>query len=170
MAGDAQVPTRTSVPWYLRLGAWIGIGTSPGALMAGAGMASVGAPVATVAGIAAGVVLLTTLAVANGVRGQSLRAPTVEMAQRVFGARVGPAVVAGLITMGVAGWSGVYFGVTGAATAGLLGVPVWAVCLPLGVGVWVVYRGGFRRWNALVALTGAASVAVAMFSYGAIEP
>lgn len=163
-------PLEQAVPWYLRLGAWIGIGTSPGALMAGAGMASVGAPVATVAGIAAGVVLLTTLAVANGVRGQSLRAPTVEMAQRVFGARVGPAVVAGLITMGVAGWSGVYFGVTGAATAGLLGVPVWAVCLPLGIGVWLVYRGGFRRWNALVALTGAASVAVAMFSYGAIEP
>lgn len=164
-----KTPLEPAAPWYLRLGAWIGIGTSPGALMAGAGMASVGAPVATVVGIVVGVVLLTTLAVANGVRGQVLRAPTVEMAQRVFGERVGPAVVAALITMGVAGWSGVYFGVTGAATAELLDIPVWAVSLPMGVGVWLVYAGGFRRWNLLVALTGAASVAVALFAYGAIE-
>ena len=164
-----KTPLEPAAPWYLRLGAWIGIGTSPGALMAGAGMASVGAPVATVVGIVVGVVLLTTLAVANGARGQVLRAPTVEMAQRVFGERVGPAVVAALITLGVAGWSGVYFGVTGAATSDLLGIPVWAVSLPMGGGVWLVYGGGFRRWNLLVALTGVASVAVALFAYGAIE-
>jgi len=163
-------PLEQAAPWYLRLGAWIGIGTSPGALMAGAGMASVGAEGATIVGIVIGVALLTALAVANGVHGQRVGAPTVEMARRVFGQRVGPGVIAALITVGVAGWSGVYFGVTGAATAGLLGVPVWMVCLPLGCAVWLVYAGGFRRWNLLVAITGVASVAVAVFSYAAIEP
>lgn len=166
----SAAPGGAAAPWYLRLGAWIGIGTSPGALMAGAGMASVGAPAATVVGIVIGVALLTTLAVANASRGQRRRAPTVEMARRVFGVRVGPGVVATLITAGVAGWSGVYFGVTGSATADLLGIPEWAVCLPLGGCVWLVYRSGFQRWNLLVALTGAASIAVAVLSYGAIEP
>ena len=176
MWANAQVPSRDDVdarggaPWYLRLGAWIGIGTSPGALMAGAGMAAVGAPVATLVGVAAGVVLLTALAVANGVRGQRLGAPTVELARRVFGPRAGPRVVATLITMGVAGWSGVYFGVAGTALATLLGVPVWLACLPVAATVWLIYRGGFRRWNLLVGLTGVAAVAVAVLSYAAIRP
>ncbi|HSK95620.1 MAG TPA: hypothetical protein VK891_03305, partial [Euzebyales bacterium] len=173
---NAQVPLRNQAearggaPWYLRLGAWIGIGTSPGALMAGAGMAAVAAPVATLVGVVAGVLLLSALAVANGVRGQRLGAPTVELARRVFGPRAGPRVVATLITMGVAGWSGVYFGVAGAALAALFGMPVWLACVPVAATVWLVYRGGFRRWNLLVGLTGVAAVAVAVFSYAAIRP
>src|SRR6476620_4597493 len=56
--------------WLRRIGPWVGIGTSPAALMMGGGVAEKVQGAAMLAAIAVGVLLLAGLAAAQGMLGQ----------------------------------------------------------------------------------------------------
>jgi cytosine permease len=91
-AGEVNAPGAApggarGVPWYLRLGAWIGIGTSPGALVTGASIASVTSGWLTGGAVVLGAFALTGLAVANGVRAQRHGTPAVRLAALALGPR-----------------------------------------------------------------------------------
>ena len=59
--------------WLRRVGPWVGIGTSPAALMMGGGVAEKVQGAAMLAAIAVGVLLLAGLAAAQGLLGQRER-------------------------------------------------------------------------------------------------
>ncbi|MBA3621005.1 MAG: hypothetical protein H0W51_01620 [Euzebyales bacterium] len=149
-------------PWYLRLGAWIGVGTAPGALMAGGGIAASTSGAWRLPAVVIGVVGLVTLAVLGGRQGFATRIPTVGLARRAFGGRVGERLVALFITVGVCGWCGIYIGVCAGALDHLWGIHLFVTGMLFGALMLVLYLTGFKRWNLLVGLTGAASIGVAV--------
>ncbi len=149
-------------PWYLRLGAWVGIGTGPGALMSGGGAAEVSMRSLLWLSLLLGGVVLTGMAVAHAYVGQRRRAATVGLAARAFGERSGPRMIAVLIVLGTTLWTGFYIGISSGAIGYLLDVPPAAAAVPIAVILYVTHQAGFKRWNVMVALTGAAALAVAV--------
>lgn len=149
-------------PWYLRAGAWIGIGTSPGALITGAGLADGRSLTETAAVLVLGSGFVALLSVAQGLVSRRHRAATIQLAQQTFGAPAGPAAVAALVVVGVVCWTGFYIGLVAGALGDLLGTGPMAPAGVLAGAFWVVYRSGFRQWNALVAVTGVAALAVSV--------
>lgn len=155
------VDVEQGAPWYLRLGAWIGVGTAPGALMAGGGIAASTSGTWRLPAVVIGVIALVTLAVLGGRQGYATRIATVGLARRAFGGGLGERLVALLITVGVCGWCGIYIGVCAGALQQLWGIPPLVTGMSFGALMLVVYLAGFKRWNLLVGLTGAASIGVA---------
>lgn len=149
-------------PWYLRLGAWIGVGTSPGALMVGGGIAASTSSPWRVPGTMLGVLAITVLAVLSAHKGHAARAPIVVLSRRAFGGARGEQIVAVFILLGVCGWSGLYMGVSVGALQQLWGWSTVLTAGALGGGLWLLYGTGFRSWNTMVGLTGAASLGVAV--------
>lgn len=162
------IPSDQAAPWYLRLGAWIGVGTAPGALMAGGGIAASTAGAWRLPAVVGGVVGLVALAVLGGQRGWATRATTVQLARQTFGGAVGERLVALFVTVGVCGWCGIYIGVCAGAFQQLWGVPPAVTAGVFAGAMWVLYLTGFARWNLLVGLTGAASVGVAALVTSAV--
>lgn len=153
----------------MRLGAWIGIGTSPGGLITGGGIAaSIGRPWQVPAAVL-GAMLLATLAVLTANRGWALRETTVELARRTFGGAGGERVVAVLITLGVCGWGGLYVGLSAGAMQELWGWPTIVTSALLGSILFALYRTGFKRWNLMVAVTGLAAIAVALMVAAGVD-
>jgi cytosine permease len=153
---------RIAVPWYLRLGAWVGIGTGPGALMAGGGIAQVTDSPWRLPSVLLGVLALTSLAVLSANLGRRRGKAAVGLAEQAFGGRWGERLVAACVVAGVSGWAGLYIGLSAGALHLRWDVNPLATALLLGVGFWMLYRTGFRRWNLMVVLTGAAALAVAV--------
>jgi cytosine permease len=147
--------------WVGRLGPWVGIGTSPAALMAGGGLAEGTQGVALVATLLAGVAALTALAVTQGALGVRLRLPLAAIVAGPLGTaggrRVGSLVMLALML----GWYGVNVDVAGTATARLLGVPDRAGMVLFGlVTLAAAWRGvAALSWAALAA--GLATVVLA---------
>lgn len=151
---------RTAAPWYLRAGAWIGIGTGPGALVTGGLLAAGRGAVEVLTVFVLGAGLIAAVAVAQGLVGRRRRAATVQLAQETFGSSAGPRMVAALVTLGVVCWDGFYIALVAAALHGLTGVPAPLLAVVLGAVFWMIYRRGFRQWNLVVAVTGVAALAV----------
>lgn len=162
MTGDGH---DRGAPWYLRLGAWVGIGTGPGALMSGGGVAEVTGSAWLWVALTVGAVLLTGLAVANAFVGQRRRAATAGLAARAFGSRGGPRVVSALIAIGTSLWTGFYIGVAAGALGYLLNVNAAVAALPVAGALLVIHRSGFERWNLIVGLTGGAALAVGVLVF-----
>lgn len=132
--------------------------------MTGGGLAEgrTGAEIAAV--FVLGAVLISALCVAHGLVGRRLRVVTVDLAEQTFGASAGPRLVAVLITVGVACWAGFYIGLIAGALGDVLDVtPPW-VALVLGSAFWLIYRAGFRQWNAAVGLTGLLALGVGVLA------
>lgn len=165
MNRTAEAAPVTGAPWYLRLGAWVGIGTGPGALMSGGGVAETTARSSLWLALLLGCVLLTGLAVAHGLVGQRQREATLGLAARAFGARTGPPTIAVLIALGTSLWTGFYIGIGAGAVGYLLDVPAAVGALPIAAMLYLVYRTGFKRWNVTVAITGAAALTVAILVF-----
>lgn len=155
-------------PWYARLGGWVGVGTAPGALITGGGIAEGRSLRTCIIGIGIGVALVAGLAVANGALGQRRREATAGLAADAFGQRAGPRTVVVLITLGVSCWSGFYVGIATGAFGTLVGLPSWLFAPVVGLALWCTHGAGFRRWNVLVAVTAAASMAVAAVTYAGV--
>jgi hypothetical protein len=115
-----------------------------------------------------GSALIAALAVAQGLVGRRRRAATVQLAQETFGPSAGPRMVAALVTAGVVCWDGFYIAVVAAALRELTGVPAPLLAVVLGVVFWLIYRRGFRQWNAVVAVTGIAALAVGVLTLTAV--
>jgi cytosine permease len=149
--------------WLRRLGPWIGIGTSPAALMTGGGMGEGLRGGKLVAALIVGVTLLATLAIGQGVIGQrtgrTLSALTAGPLGELGSRRT--ASVAMLLMM--IGWFGVNVGVAGVALGRLIGAPdVMGVALFAAGMLLVARRGlGTLSWSALAA--GLATTALAAY-------
>jgi cytosine permease len=133
--------------------------------MAGGGIAELTSTTWRLPSVVIGVAALTALSVASALKGWRHREATVGLARRTFGGGWGERIVALFIAVGVVGWSGFYVGVAAGALDLLWGWTPALTGLVLGTGLWALYRTGFRRWNLMVALTGAAAVAVAVLVF-----
>ena len=142
--------------WQDVVGAWLGVGTAPGALIVGAGLASrYGGPVPLISiliSFAAMVAILwfpglIGLAPPLG-EGQNFT----ELAPKYF--RPGmEKILAALIAIGMTGWFGFNVGLGGAALSSLLHLPDFVGPLLIGIPVLVFSLMGIQRWNGLAALT-----------------
>lgn len=89
----------------------------------------------------------------------------VSLARRTFGGASGTRALAALIAVGVTGWTGFYVGVASGALGRLLGIETAVIGLGLAGFIWIIYRTGRDVWDALVALTGLAAIAVAVLVF-----
>lgn len=139
--------------WIRRVGPWVGIGTSPAALMTGGGVGEGLRGGELLAALGVGVALLAALAIGQGVLGQrtgrTLSALTAGPLGETGSRRT--ASVAMLLMM--IGWFGVNVGVAGVALGRLIGAPdVAGVALFAAIMLLVARAGlGALSWSALVA-------------------
>lgn len=142
--------------WTDVLGAWLGIGTAPGALIVGAGLASrYDGPVPLLSILVSFVAMFAVLwfpgliGVAPPV-GEGLR--FTEFAPKYF--KPGMIRVLGaLIAIGMTGWFGFNVGLGGAALSALLNLPAFVGPLLIGITVLVFSLKGIKSWNGLAAIT-----------------
>ena len=147
--------------WLRRLGPWVGIGTSPAALMTGGGVAEGLRGGELVAAIVVGVALLTVLAVVQGMLGQRTGAPLAALTAGPLG-REGSRLTASVVMLAMMlGWFGVNAGVAGVALARLAGIPDVAGVILLTVAMLGIVALGLSvlSWSALVAGIATASLA-----------
>lgn len=142
--------------WQDVLGAWLGIGTAPGALIVGAGLASRhGGPVPLIS-ILVSFAAMFALLWFPGLLGMAPPvgegAKLTELAPKYFRPEM-QRILAALIALGMTGWFGFNVGLGGAALSSLLSLPNYIGPLIIGVTVLVFSLMGIKRWNGLAALT-----------------
>jgi cytosine permease len=139
--------------WLRRLGPWVGIGTSPAALMTGGGVGEGLRGGELVAALLVGVALLAGLAITQGVLGQRTGRPLSALTAGPLG-EVGSRRTASVVMLlMMIGWFGVNAGVAGVAVARLTGLPdVGGVILFAAIMLAVTGFGlGALSWSALAA-------------------
>ena len=139
--------------WLRRVGPWVGIGTSPAALMTGGGVGE-GLPRGeVVAALALGVALLATLAIGQGIIGQRTGMTLSALTAGPLGEWGSRRTASVAMLAMMIGWFGVNVGVGGVALGRLVGVPdVVGVALFAAAMLGVVRLGlGALSWSALVA-------------------
>ncbi|MBO2458642.1 hypothetical protein [Actinomadura violacea] len=149
--------------WRAASGAWLGIGTAPGALVLGAQVGGRHGGALPVAVLAAGGVVMTALLAAQGRLG--LRPPAGEGAgMAVLAPRYLPPVAerafTALLAVAMAGWFGFNVGLGGAALAALTGLPDAAGAVLLTVPIVAVLLAGGGRWNAIAVATTLTAIAL----------
>lgn len=162
-AYDRRVNTHAppTVGWLRRIGPWVGVGTSPAALMLGGGLAEGLEGAVLVVTLLLGAALLAALAIGQGVLGQRRGLTLHGLTAGPLGVE-GSRRVAALAMLGMmVGWFGVNVGVAGVATARLLDIPDTAGVTVFGVvALATVWRGvSWLSWAALAA--GLATVVLA---------
>ena len=151
--GQGVVQSRT---WKNVLGSWLGIGTAPGALIVGAGLASrYGGPV-PILSIFVGFAFMFTIIWFSGLIGM---APPfgeglklTELTSRYFNPGM-QKVMAALIAVGMTGWFGFNVGLGGAALSALLKLPGFLGPILIGVPILMFSLKGIKGWNGLAAVT-----------------
>jgi len=142
--------------WQDVIGAWLGIGTAPGALIIGAGMASRHGGSVPLISILISFVAMFTILWFSGLVG--IAPPTgeglklTELSPKYFGPWM-QRILAALIALGMIGWFGFNVGLGGAALSSLLHSPDYVGPLLIGIAVLVFSLLGIQRWNGLAALT-----------------
>lgn len=137
--------------WIRRVGPWVGIGTSPAALMMGGGLAEGLEGGELVVVLVLGAAALVAVAVVQGMLGQRRHAGLSLLAAGPLGGE-GSRLVASVAMLGMmVGWFGVNVGVAGVAAARLLHVPdPLGMLLVAGVALATVWGGvGSLSWGAL---------------------
>lgn len=151
-------------PVLTRIGPWLGLATSPVALVAGGGVAEGLSGAGLVAAVVVGAALLATLAGAQGIVGQREGQPLAPITARVLGT-AGSRYVGSVVMLAMMlGWFGVNVGIAGAATGRLLGLPASA-----GIAVFAaVLLGIALRGLGILSLAGLAAgiAATALAAYG----
>ncbi|SFP46739.1 hypothetical protein SAMN04489713_114172 [Actinomadura madurae] len=149
--------------WRAASGAWLGIGTAPGALVLGAQVGGRHDGALPLIVLVVGGAVMAALLAAQGRLG--LRAPAGEdagmtdlaprylppMAERAFTALLAAAMV---------GWFGFNVGLGGAAAAALGGVPDAAGVVALTVPMVAILIAGGGRWNAVAVATTLTAIAL----------
>jgi cytosine permease len=113
----------TETGWLRRLGPWVGIGTSPAALMVGGGVAEGNERWWLAVAIIAGVALLAALATAQGALGQRRRARLATLASGSLGREGGRRIASPVLALMMVGWFGFNTSVAGAGLGRLLDLP-----------------------------------------------
>ncbi|NDU77187.1 hypothetical protein GWI34_31880, partial [Actinomadura sp. DSM 109109] len=149
--------------WRAASGAWLGIGTAPGALVLGAQVGGRHGGALPVPVLVGGGAVMAALLAAQGRLG--LREPAGEDAGMAdLAPRYLPAVAerafTALLAVAMVGWFGFNVGLGGAAAAALGGVPVVAGVAALTVPTVAVLVAGGGRWNAVAVATTLTAVAL----------
>ncbi|MGN9809162.1 hypothetical protein ACTMSW_07370 [Micromonospora sp. BQ11] len=115
--------------WPAAVGAWLGIGTAPAALVLGAAMAARHGGAVPVAGLLVGAALMTALLWGQGRIG--LRPPLgdgrpLTGALPAYVGRVARTLLAAVLAVSMIGWNGFNVGLGGASLAALAHLPGWA--------------------------------------------
>lgn len=142
---DAEAPVR----WTRYVGAWLAIGSSPGALVLGAQLADEGGAL-PLPWVVPAVALMAVLLVLHGRLG--LRPPTGSgqtFAELSRGYLSPPArtAVGLLVAAGMIGWVGFSLGIGGESLGRVLDVPAAVCVLGLGLGVGALALSDVRYWN-----------------------
>ncbi|MDL4819807.1 hypothetical protein [Actinomadura opuntiae] len=149
--------------WRSASGAWLGIGTAPGALVLGAQVGGRHGGALPVVVLAVGGAVMTALLAAQGRLG--LRPPAgegagmAELAPRYLPPLAERAFTA-LLAVAMAGWFGFNVGLGGAALAALAGLPDAAGVCALTVPLVAVLLAGGGRWNAIAVATTLTAIAL----------
>jgi cytosine permease len=148
--------------WLRRLGPWVGIGTSPAAMMTGGGVGEGLRGAELIAALVTGVALLGALAAGQGILGQRTGRTLASLTAGPLGADGSRRTASVVMLAMMVGWFGVNVGVAGVALGRLLGMPdVAGVILFAAAMLAVVGFGlGVLSWSALVA--GMATTALAI--------
>lgn len=157
-----------NVPWFRRAGIWIGIGINPGSLTVGGGLASQLPLAKLLLLIPIGALILTVLAVAQGVMSRRLREPLARRAAGTFGSGPGAGLLNLLMALGMIGWGSFYVGLAGFSLANLLHQPVWMGALAIASASFVLSELGLNRWNSLVWVTTLSAFGVAVVALIAV--
>lgn len=173
MSRAGQGMTPPTPHWASRVGAWVGIGASPAALILGAQLAERhDAPMALAAVAVGGTGMLALLAWQGrlGVRPPAGEGVSFgELAPRYFDSRAAR-VIAVLLAAAMIGWVGFNAGLGGAALAQLTGLPQ-AVSSPLVlVGVALSALPGLQWWNWLALVATAASLVLIAIVTASLDP
>ncbi|MEU9871496.1 hypothetical protein AB0C87_27040 [Actinomadura sp. NPDC048021] len=149
--------------WRAAAGAWLGIGTAPGALVLGAQVGGRHGGALPVPVLVVGGAVMAALLAAQGRLG--LREPAGENAGMAdLAPRYLPPVAerafTALLAVAMAGWFGFNVGLGGAAAAALGGVPDAAGVAALTVPTVAVLVAGGGRWNAVAVATTLTAVAL----------
>ena len=106
-----------------RLGPWVGIGTSPAALMVGGGVADGNETWRLLVAIGIGTTLLAGLAVAQGILGQRRHARLRTLSADALGTEGGRRIASPVLAVMMIGWFGFNTSVAGAGLGKLLHLP-----------------------------------------------
>jgi cytosine permease len=139
--------------WLRRVGPWVGIGTSPAAIMTGGGVGQGLRGGELVAALVTGTVLLATLALVQGVLGQRTRRTLASLTAGPLG-ETGSRRTASVVMLAMMlGWFGVNAGVAGVALGRLLGIPDLAGIALFSLAMLAVAALGLGvlSWSSLVA-------------------
>ncbi len=149
--------------WLARVGPWVGLSTSPVALVAGAGVAEGLSGASLVVALIVGAALLATLAGAQGVLGQRTGKPLAALTATTLGTRGSRWVGSMVMLAMMLGWMGVNTGIAGGAVGRLLHLPdALGMVLVAAAMFAVAIRGlGMLSWTGLVA--GVAATALAAY-------
>jgi purine-cytosine permease-like protein len=146
----------TSRSWTDVSGGWLAIGTSPGAILLGAGIAErYGGPIPFLS-ILLSFGLMCVILWFQGRLG--LLPPDGEgknftqLAPRYFDPLM-QRIVAALIALGMIGWYGFNVGLGGAALSALLRLPEWSGAVIIGLPILFLSMRGMKKWNKLASLT-----------------
>lgn len=156
-------PPVVGVPWTRRLGAFLAIGTSPGALVLGAGLAVRNGGAVPLLGLGVGAAAMAAMLYGQGLlgvvppvgSGQSLADAT----QSYLGRLTLP-LLHGLLGFAMIGWFGFNVGLGGAALAVVAGVPGPVGPILLAAPIVLVAVQGRRGWNGLAIVTTLAALAL----------
>jgi cytosine permease len=109
--------------WLRRLGPWVGIGTSPAALMTGGGVGEGLRGAEAVLALLVGVLLLGALALTQGLLGQRTGRTLAQLTAGPLGETGSRRTASVVMVVMMVGWFGVNVGVAGVALARLLDLP-----------------------------------------------
>ncbi|MEU8344077.1 hypothetical protein AB0C74_20460 [Spirillospora sp. NPDC048832] len=149
--------------WRAASGAWLGIGTAPGALVLGAQVGGRHGGALPLLVLVAGGAVMTVLLLAQGRLG--LRPPAgedagmAELAPRYL-PPVAERAFTALLAVAMVGWFGFNLGLGGAAAAALGGVPDAVGVTVLAVPLVAVLIAGGGRWNAIAVVTTLTAIAL----------
>jgi purine-cytosine permease-like protein len=156
---DSEVigaPTAKPKRWTAAAGAWLGIGTSPGTLLLGAGIAQRYDGPIPLLSILISFVFMYILLWYPGRLG--LNPPIGEgrnlagISQLYFGPTM-QRIIAAMIAIGMIGWFGFNVGLGGAALSALIDAPAWIGQMAIGIPVLLLSLAGLRIWNRLAYVT-----------------
>jgi cytosine permease len=164
----ADQQLKTVVPWYRRAGIWIGVGTGPGVVVVGGGLAAHLSLPALLLAIPLGALALTALAVGQSLMSRRLRLPLVGRVVHTFGPGFGGRLLNLMVALSMMGWFSFYVGISGFSLSDLLKLPGWSGPLIIATTLLILSQLGINRWNFVVWITTLSALAVAIIALLAV--
>ena len=149
--------------WLRRVGPWVGIGTSPAAMMMGGGVAQGLEGATLLAVLGAGTVALALLALAQGMLGQRTGLPLTALVAGALGERASRRTASIVMLAMMLGWFGLNTGVGGSALARLAEVPEPAGIVIFSAAILAVVWFGIGALSLSALLAGVATVVLAVY-------